>query len=166
VANHWDSVNCIVPISGVDETDWLLRAFVDGELSLDDWLLLPLEDRQGWDNDALYFNCAAQDASKQWSAEKGVWVESDEASVDTIVLILRAFQLRFGKAEPFVLTWASHCNSPREYSTSGGAAAIVGGVAWWFTPQDAAIEKLKQLSGDEQCDNDDLPVNKAKRVTG
>jgi hypothetical protein len=151
MANYWDTVNLIVETSRPEEKEWLLRVFENGRMSAADWSLIPIEDAEGRDPAELCtWGYDASDASERWGDVSGVWLcstDNENVDIGTMVRILMVFQLKFRKTEPIIVTWAHHCSSPRPYSTSGGAAAIFHGEAWWFTPDEAAIEKIKQLGG-------------------
>jgi hypothetical protein len=144
VANYWDSISLVVDTSSDEERTWLLHTVDNNVISADDWALVPEEYRQGRDADEYSTGCRA------YPQGSDVWIDSsdrDSANIEDVVAVLIVFQQKFEKTEPIILTFARHCSAPRPYSTGGAAVAIFRGEAWWFFPEEAAAEKIRQLGG-------------------
>jgi hypothetical protein len=143
----FDFVNTVIETSNPEETIWLVKAVGENFMSPEDWALLPEKDRLPQDEDAsgaLRTSCLAEPRGK------GVHIWSDPqtqygAHCWHLALILRVFQLRFKKAEAIILTSGNHSDPPELCPTTGLAVAFVNGEDWWFSPQHAAIAKIKEL---------------------
>lgn len=92
-------------------------------------------------------------------AEGHMWVNSSDSGaedLEALVLVVCGFQLKFQITEPWSLTWAETCSSPRVGKFSGGAVVVFKGKdEWlythsWCDKKKAAFRKTNSAKGNTE----------------